>query len=217
QKTSKWVQEKNDSLFKDSFHDYTITVIFFKMQLSVKNMVCNRCIKVVKEELEKLGLEIIHIQLGEVTIAQEPSEVDIDAIKTSLKDNGFELLDDKKALLITKIKSVVIETFHQKNQIDLQINFSHILEQKVGKDYHFLSTLFSSMEGFTIEKYVINQKIERVKELLIYDEMNLSEIAIKMGYSSVQHLSTQFKKITGFTPSDFRKLNDHNRKALDEV
>lgn len=180
-------------------------------------MVCNRCIKVVKEELEKLHLAISAIKLGEVAVNQEEREIDFVSLKKVLEDNGFELLDDKKALLIEKIKNVVIETIHQANQVDVHVNFSHLIEKEVGKDYQYLSTLFSSIEGITIEKYIILQRIERAKELLVYNELNFSEIAFKLSYSSVQHFSSQFKKITGLTPSEFKKLNDKNRKPLDRI
>ena len=180
-------------------------------------MVCNRCIKVVQEELEKQGLTVNTIKLGEVSIAQEEDAIDFSKLRKVLMDNGFELLDDKKTLLIEKIKNVVIETIHQSENVDIHINFSYLIHEKVGKDYQFLSSLFSATEGITIEKYVILQRIERAKELLIYDELNLSEIAFKLGYSSVQHLSSQFRKVTGLTPSTFKKQSDQNRKPLDEV
>lgn len=180
-------------------------------------MVCNRCIKVVKEEFEKLGLSIANIKLGEVTVTQEEKDIDFPKLKQVLLDNGFELLDDKKTLLIEKIKNTVIDIIHQSGNVDVHINFSHLIEEKVGKDYQYLSTLFSSTEGITIEKYIILQRIERVKELLVYDELSLSEISYKIGYSSVQHLSTQFKKVTGLTPSEFKKMNDQNRKPLDQI
>lgn len=187
------------------------------MHLYIKNMVCNRCIKVVKEELDKMGLTINNIKLGEVIVAQEESSIDVPKLRNVLMDNGFELLDDKKALLIEKIKNVVIETIHHSQNVDVQINFSYLIQEKVGKDYHFLSSLFSATEGITIEKYIILQRIERAKELLVYDELNHSEIAFKLGYSSVQYLSSQFRKVTGLTPSAFKKQNDQNRKPLDEV
>lgn len=180
-------------------------------------MVCNRCIKVVKEELEELGLTINNIKLGEVTVAQDEKAIDFSKLRKVLMDNGFELLDDKKTLLIEKIKNVVIETIHQSENVDVQTNFSYLIQEKVGKDYQFLSSLFSATEGITIEKYVILQRIERAKELLVYDELNLSEIAYKLGYSSVQHLSSQFRKVTGLTPSAFKKQSDQNRRPLDEI
>jgi AraC family transcriptional regulator len=172
---------------------------------------------VVKEELEKLHLSIAAIKLGEVTVNQEEKEIDFVGLKKALEENGFELLYDKKALLIEKIKNVIIEIIHQTKQVDVHINFSHLIEKEVGKDYHYLSSLFSSIEGITIEKYIILQRIERAKELLVYNELNFSEIAFKLAYSSVQHFSSQFKKVTGLTPSEFKKLNDKNRKPLDHI
>lgn len=171
----------------------------------------------VKEELEKLSLSVISVKLGEVMVEEEEKDIDLNAVRNLLETNGFELLDDKKTLLIEKIKNAVIGIIHQADQVDVHVNFSHIIQERVGKDYSYLSSLFSSTEGVTIEKYIILQRVERVKELLIYDELNLSEIAFKTGYSSVQHLSSQFKKVTGSTPSEFKKLNDQNRKPLDKV
>lgn len=187
------------------------------MLLYIKNMVCNRCIKVVREELERLNLSITNIKLGEVAVDEEEKDIDFEDLRKVLVNNGFELLDDKKSLLIEKIKNTVIEIIHLPENVDVHINFSHIIEEKVGKDYQYLSSLFSSTEGVTIEKYIILQRVERIKELLIYDELNLSEIAFKLGYSSVQHFSSQFKKITGLTPTAFKKLSDNNRKPLDKI
>lgn len=185
--------------------------------LHIKNMVCNRCIKVVKEELEKLGLELGSIELGEVEVKTSISKEMEEKIKQSLEENGFELLDDKKAMLIEQIKKEVISLIHHSQQVELNINISHYLEKKIGKDYNYLSSLFSSKEGITIEKYIILQRIEKAKEYLIYNELTLSEIAWKLGYSSVQHLSSQFHKVTGLTPSAFKKQTDRNRKPLDKI
>jgi AraC family transcriptional regulator len=183
--------------------------------LHIKNMVCNRCIKVVHETLEAIGLHPVDIKLGEAILSEEEQNIDYIKIREVLHENGFELLDDKKALLIEKIKTIVIEIIHQAETVDIHVNFSHLLQEATGKDYHYISSLFSSTEGITIEKYIILQRIERAKELLIYDELTLSEIAYKLGYSSVQHLSAQFKKTTGLTPSAFKQQNDKNRKPLD--
>lgn len=180
-------------------------------------MVCNRCIRVVQEELEKLGLNVQHIKLGEVALAKEEKSLDHDKIAQTLKDNGFELLDDRKALLIEKIKNTVIELIHQQDEVDIHINFSSLIQEKLQVDYHYLSTLFSATEGITIEKYIILQRIERVKEFLIYNELSLSQIADQTGYSSVAHLSSQFKKVTGLTPSAFKKLKGDHRKPLDKI
>ncbi|MGE5848069.1 MAG: AraC family transcriptional regulator [Ignavibacteria bacterium] len=186
--------------------------------LYIKNMVCPRCIKVVKEELEKLNLNVKHVQLGEAFIETRDSEIDISKIKEVLENNGFELLDDKQAKIIENIKLRIIELIHQNsNDKFLNVNFSAYLSEKLNMSYQHLSSLFSSKEGITIEKYFINQKIEKVKELLVYDELTLSEISYKLGYSSVQHLSNQFKKVTGFTPSEFKKLKIKPRIPIDQV
>lgn len=157
-------------------------------------MVCNRCIKVVKEELTNLGLSIKNIELGRVEIASQLESVTIEKIDAVLKENGFKLIDDKKSRLIGQIKTIVIEFIHHNKKKPEHINSSDYLSGKMGYDYSYLSSLFSSVEGTTIEKYIINQKIEKVKELLVYDELSLNEIAYQLDYSSVQHLSTQFKK-----------------------
>lgn len=184
----------------------------------IKNMVCNRCIKVVREEFEKLGLVIKNIQLGEVEVLNDESKLDIQKINDVLAENGFELLDNKNSKLIEKIKILIIDLIRTVDSgKDINVNFSDYLADKTGLNYHYLSTLFSSLEGLTIEKYIIHQKIEKVKELLVYDELTLSEIAFRLDYSSVQHLSNQFKKVTGLTPSYFKTLKFKNRKTLDSI
>jgi AraC family transcriptional regulator len=172
---------------------------------------------VVREELEKLGLEPTQVTLGEAELKNELSPVNKKALKERLAALGFELLDDKKAKLVEKVKNAIIEIIHYGDDLDNRIKFSKQIEKKVGVEYHSLSTLFSDTEGTTIEKYIINQRIEKVKELLVYNELSLSEIAFKTGYSSVQHLSMQFKKVTGLTPSHFKQIKDNKRKPLDEV
>lgn len=186
-------------------------------ELHIKNMVCNRCIKVVNEELTKLGFTIRSIELGKVVLDSTIDEKGFDSIKHSLKGNGFELLSDKKSKIISKIKTEIIKAVHYGDGIRKNINFSDYLSRQVGNDYSYISNLFSSTEGITIEKYLILQKIERTKELLIYDELSLSEIAIQMDYSSVQYLSNQFKKITGLTPTHFKKIQKNRRVGLDKV
>jgi len=180
-------------------------------------MVCNRCIKVVKDEFEKLNLEIETIDLGKVSISSQLNDSMLSQIKNVLDQNGFELIDDKKSKLIDRIKTLVIEITHYEKKGSASINSSEFISKEIGYDYSYLSNLFSSVEGITIEKYIINQKIEKVKELLVYDELSLKEISFQLGYSSVQHLSNQFKKITGLTPSHFKKLKGSKRKPLDEV
>jgi len=188
-----------------------------KTTLHIKNMVCPRCIKVVKDEFEGLGLSVERVELGEVTISSTVSTEEIEKIKTVLNRNGFELIDDKKGRIIERIKTLLIERIHFSEKGFESLNTSVVLSKELGHDYSYLSHLFSSVEGITIEKYMINQKIEKVKELLVYDELSLSEIAFMLGYSSVQHLSNQFKKVTGLTPSHFKKLKENKRKPLNEV
>jgi len=186
------------------------------MKLFIKNMVCPRCIKVVREELEKLGLHLISVELGEVELSENPSSDIISKIREVLIENGFELIEDKSAKLIEDIKKEIINTI----QIDEQkpnTNLSSFLEKTLNKDYSYLSSLFSSKENITIEHYYILQKIEKAKELLKYDELTLSEIAYKLGYNSVNHLSSQFKKITGMTATEFKKNTTITRKPIDSV
>lgn len=180
-------------------------------------MVCNRCIKVVKEEFEKLGIKIEEIELGRVSVSKNITNNQLSSITEVLYKNGFELIDDKKSKIIDKIKTLIIEKIHHTKDIAESINSSDFISREIGYDYSYLSKLFSSVEGITIEKYIINQKIEKTKELLVYNELSLSEISYQLGYSSVQHLSNQFKKITGLTPSHFKNLKEYKRKPLDEV
>lgn len=179
-------------------------------------MVCNRCIMVVKTELEKTGLEVMSISLGEVQLKEKKLTKDLlTRVRELLSNLGFELIDDKKSKLIEQLKNLVVELVHYSEP--LKIKHSAFLSQKLNHDYTYLSKLFSEVEGITIELYIIKQKIERVKELLVYNELSLSEIADIMGYSSVAHLSAQFKKITGLTPSFYKNLDHHNRTPLDKI
>jgi AraC-like DNA-binding protein len=179
-------------------------------------MVCSRCKMVVKSELEKLRLQLLSVDLGEVeTIEPITSQKKIE-IADHLKSFGFELIDDKKSRVIDKIKTLIIELVHQQNA-QLNINLSDYLSNKLTQDYSSLSNLFSEVEDTTIEKYFINQKIEKVKELLLYDELTLSEIAFQMNYSSVAYLSNQFKKVTGFSPSHYKQLKDKKRKQIEDL
>lgn len=180
-------------------------------------MVCNRCISAVRNELKALGLEIEHIQLGEVDVVS-PNHPDIPLLQQKLQAQGFELIDDQKSQLINRLKSSIIEEIRSDQQHrKASENFSSFLEKELDTDYTQLSKTFSSLEGRTIEKFIIAQKIEFVKELLIYNELSLSEIAWKLNYSSVQYLSNQFKKATGLTPSRFKGLKNDKRQALDQV
>jgi len=187
--------------------------------LYIKNMVCGRCIKVVREELENLNFTVTSIELGEATISTTASKnIDIAPIKKVLEENGFELLDDKHKKLVEKIKTIVIAQIQESKNGELEkFNFSKYLSENLNMSYQYLSNLFSSLEDVTIEKFIIHQKIEKVKELLIYDEITLSEISYQLGYSSVQHLSSQFKKVTGFTPSHYKNLKNRNRNPLDKI
>lgn len=185
--------------------------------IHIKNMVCNRCIKVVKEELENLGYQVNAIILGEATI-QTNDKINFDLINKVLTENGFELIDSRHARIIERIKITVIESIRDMAEGKLKdISFTDLLQENLNLSYQYLSTLFSSSEGITIEKYIILQKIEKVKELIVYDELSFSEIAYRLGYSSVQHLSNQFKKITGLTPSHFKKIKNFKRNPLDKI
>ncbi len=186
------------------------------MNLYIKNMVCNRCIMVVKQELDKLGIEHGNVNLGEVELKKPLTAGQLGNLSKSLDALGFELLDDGRQKIIEKIKNVIIQHIHHNEDLE-QFNFSSILSSELHRDYSYLSKLFSEVEGITIEKYIIHQKIEKVKELIMYKELNLSEIAFKLGYSSVAHLSSQFKKVTGLTPSHFREVAQNKRKPLDKV
>lgn len=179
-------------------------------------MVCNRCVMVVRNIIEKAGLEPVSVELGDVELKEAPTDEQLEQIDKELESVGFEILTDQKRKIIEKIKSTIVQHI-QGEEPDDTLNFSDLLSSALNKEYSYLSKLFSEAEGVTIEKYIIDQKIERVKELLAYGELTLSEISYKLGYSSVAHLSSQFKKVTGFNPTDFRKMKDHHRKPLDEV
>lgn len=184
--------------------------------LFIRNMVCNRCIMVVQSEMAKLGLEVKNIKLGEVELKKEPSFVERDALNDALVSLGFELIDDKKSRMIERVKNVIIDLVHHQDN-DAKTNLSDILSKELNHDYNYISNLFSEVESTTIEKYFIAQKIEKVKELLVYDELSLSEIAFRLNYSSVAYLSNQFKKVTGLTPSHFKQIKEDKRKPLDKV
>ena len=185
--------------------------------LYIRNMVCNRCIRVVEEEFGKLGLQIKSISLGEVVIITPLNEEMINKIRYVLIENGFELIEDQKIKIIEQIKLLILELIRDVENIPGKINISDYLSQKLNSDYHYLSTLFSSIENITIEHYLILQKIERAKELLKYGELTLSEIAYRLGYSSVAHLSAQFKKVTGMNANQFKSLTKNLRKPLDKL
>lgn len=187
------------------------------LKLNIKNMVCNRCIKVVREEMEVLGYKVNEISLGEVLLKSD-TDFDLSKIKSVLEQNGFELIDDKNSRIIEKIKLTVINRIKDLNEGNIpKVSFVNEITNETHLSYQYVSTLFSSIEGITIEKFIIVQKIEKVKELLVYDELSLSEIAYRLEYSSVQHLSSQFKKITGLTPSYFKQFKNLRRKPIDKV
>ena len=185
------------------------------MKLHIKYMVSNRCKMMVREELKKLGLHFI-VDMGVVDIMEDITLDQREQIRIALLRSGLELMDDKKAILIEQIKKVVIEMVHYSDDLP-KVNFSDFLSEKLDYDYTYLANLFSEVQGTTIERFIISHKIERVKELIIYDELNLTEIAWKMHYSSVAHLSNQFKKITGLTPSYFKNLKNKRRIPIEEI
>lgn len=179
-------------------------------------MVCPRCISSVEQLLKDNKLQANYVRLGVVDLVNDPAEQALKQFADDLKRTGFELLDDSRKQLIEKIKNIIITQVHH-TDVENHHNYSDILSKSLQKDYSYLSGLFSEVEGITIEKYIIHQKIEKVKELIIYDELNLSEIAYELGYSSVAHLSNQFKKVTGLTPTHFKKIGESKRKSLDKI
>jgi AraC-like DNA-binding protein len=179
-------------------------------------MVSNRCIMVVKEDLKSLGLHFIFVGLGEVEIMEDLNAEELAELNTLLQGSGLELMDDKKAILIEKIKNLIIEMIHNTDELP-KVNYSDFISEKLGYDYTYLSNIFSEVKGITIQHFIISHKIERIKELIIYDELNISEIAWKMDYSSVAHLSNQFKKMTGLTPSDFKHLKEKRRNPIEDI
>jgi AraC-like DNA-binding protein len=179
-------------------------------------MVCIRCQMVVKSELERLGVGYIDVRIGEVITKEDVPLEQLELLDEALKKSGLQLLDDKKSILVEKIKGVVIELVHYTDE-QIKINLSDYLSEKLNYDYTYLANLFSEVKGITIEKFYLTHRIEKVKELLVYDELNLSEIAYKMHYSSVSHLSNQFKKITGLSPSHFKQLKNKRRRTLEDV
>jgi len=179
-------------------------------------MVCIRCQMVVKAELEKLGVQYVDVKIGEANTIEDVSKEQLQKLDVALRKSGLELMDDKRSILVEKIKSVIIELVHYTDE-QIKINLSDYLSEKLNYDYTYLANLFSEVKGITIEKFYLTHKIEKVKELIVYDELNLSEIAYKLHYSSVAHLSNQFKKITGLTPSHFKYLKNKRRRTLEDV
>ena len=179
-------------------------------------MVCPRCILTVEQTLTSNGLKFLSVRLGEAILQDAPSKEELDNLSEDLKNLGFEILDDRRQKLIEEIKSLLIQKV-QTGEIEEHFSMSDFLTKKLNKEYTQLSRLFSEVEGITLEQYFILQKIEKVKELLVYDELNLSEISYRLGYSSLAHLSAQFKKSTGLTPSEFKKLGISHRKSIDDI
>jgi YesN/AraC family two-component response regulator len=179
-------------------------------------MVCIRCKMVVKDELTKLGLQYRSVELGEAELLESITPDQREQFRMALLRSGLELMDDKKSILIQKIKTIIIELVHYSEE-PLAINLSDYLAEKLQHDYTYLANLFSEVQGTTIEKFHISHKVERVKELLVYDELSLTEIAYKTHYSSVAHLCTQFKKVTGLTPSHFKQLKSNRRSLLEDL
>ena len=183
-------------------------------------MVCNRCIAAVEDLFKKQGIGTDKVALGQVILKEDNLSKDqLDKLDAELVKLGFERIDDRKARLIEAIKNKVIQMIHHSDKVDLKFNWSTVLSEELNYEYSYLSNLFSSVEGVTLEQYIIRQRIEKAKELLFYDELNLSQIANRLGYSSVAHLSAQFKKVTGFTPSEMKKSRDieNHRKFLDSM
>jgi AraC-like DNA-binding protein len=179
-------------------------------------MVSNRCKLAVKDALRKLKLHFVMVELGEVDIMENITEEQRFQLKLELFNSGLELMDDKRAMLIEKIKNVIIEMVHYSEET-IKINFSDFLGEKLDHDYTYLANLFSEVQGTTIEQFIIVHKIERIKELIIYGELNITEIAWKMNYSSVAHLSNQFKKVTGLSPSHFKQMKVKRRSPIEEI
>jgi AraC-like DNA-binding protein len=186
------------------------------MNLYIKNMVSLRCKVLVKQTLEEEGLHAMVVELGEVEISDQLSLRKRRSLKMILVKHGFELMDDQRAILVEKIKSIIVELIHYTDEIP-KLKFSSYLSERLNYDYNYLSGLFSEVKGTTIEHYIIAHKIERAKELLIYNELTLNEIAHKLHYSSVAHLSNQFKKVTGLTPTFFKKMKSKRLIALENV
>lgn len=186
------------------------------MKLFIKHMVSSRCKMVVKEELNKMGLFFVIVEIGEVNLMEEITPEQQEEFRVALLKYGLELMEDKKSVLIEKIKNIIIDMVHYKEEV-IKIKFSDYLSEKLNHDYTYLSNLFSEVQGITIEQFIIAHKVERIKEMLIYDELNISEIAWKLNYSSVAHLSNQFKKVTGLSPSHFKKLKEKRRRPIEDI
>ncbi len=186
------------------------------MRLYIKYMVSLRCIMMVKDELKTLGLQYTSVELGTVDIMEDITQEQHDQLKINLLKSGLELLDDKRAILIEKIKAVIVEMIHYADELP-KVNYSDYISEKLHYDYTYLANIFSEVKGITIQQFIIIHKIEKVKELLLYDELNLTEISYKMNYSSVAHLSNQFKKVTGLSPSFYKQLKQKRNENLENL
>ncbi|MES2587342.1 MAG: helix-turn-helix domain-containing protein [Bacteroidota bacterium] len=186
------------------------------MKLYIKYMVSLRCKMLVKEELRKLGLHFLIVELGVVEILENLTPIQHDILKRNLLKSGLELLDDKKSILIDKIKNTIIDMIHYSDNLP-KVNYSEYISEKLSYDYTYLSNVFSEVKGITIQQFIIIHKIEKVKELLLYDELNLTDISYKLHYSSVSHLSKQFKKVTGLSPSFYKQLKQKRKNNLENL
>lgn len=184
--------------------------------IHIKNMVCPRCISAVSNILEQLEIPYVSVKLGEVRLFSSLNAQTKNGLSNALQKSGFSLIDDRKSQLIEQMKTLVVDKIHHSSE-ELDFKWADYISENIHLDYKYLSSLFSSVESITFEQYIINQKIERVKELIVYDELTLSEIAFQLHYSSVGYLSNQFKKVTGMTPTQFKNSVDKNRKSLDEI
>jgi len=186
------------------------------LKLYIKYMVSNRCKMAVKEILKKLGLHFVVVDLGEIDIMEDISGNRLENFRIALSDGGFELMDDTKAILIERIINVIIQMVHHTEEM-IKINFSEFLSEKLSHDYNYMSKIFSEVKGITIQQFIIIHKIEKIKELLLYGELNLTEISYRLNYSSVSHLSNQFRKVTGLSPSDFKHLKSKKRSSIEDI
>lgn len=186
------------------------------MKIHIKYMVSNRCKMVVRTALKELGVHFVMMELGEVEIMERLNGEQRDFLKNALEEAGLELIDDKRSILIEKIKSAIVDMIHH-SEDTVKVNISTYLSEKLSHDYTYLANIFSQVQGISIEQFIILHKVERIKELLMYGELNISEISYKMNYSSTAHLSTQFKKVTGLTPTHFKQLKDKRRKPIDQI
>lgn len=209
------VQAKGIQLPTMRFHE-ALKNYFIKMKLYIKYMVSLRCKMMVKEELKKLGLHYLIVDLGMVEISEDITDSQRAELKKNLLESGLELMDDKRSILIERITNVIIEMIHYSEELP-KVNYSEYISEKVGYDYTYLSNVFSEVKGITIQQYIIKHRIEKVKELLLYDELNLTEISYRLQYSSVAHLSAQFKKITGVTPSFYKQLKNKGMINLENL